>query len=215
LNYDPSQRPFWNQIGWQESGYELFHQWFYIDNQVFTLDSLKAVNQEFRYTVTPQMLSLNVFLFYSASTRLRNFPCLLRWQWFSCFYPLETKEPGFTWVCWCSIFGDHYRLAFVQRIPDHIYLPTLFVFSLYILAVGRFLSGTEMKIEKRNLPLSLLQIVLAGALLLQTGAVLRLDQSNAMNIQTREYLFAAVSDEVEASLHPWWYFMRVRFPTVG
>jgi hypothetical protein len=203
LNYDPSQRPFWNQIGWQESGYELFHQWFYIDNQVFTLDSLKAVNQEFRYAVNTPNAVFERFSVLFRKYQAEELSLLVALAVVFLFLPVGNKRTRiYLGLLVVYLLGIIIGLAFVQRIPDHIYLPTLFVFSLYILAVGRFLSGTEMKIEKRNLPLSLLQIVLVGALLLQTGAVLRLDQSNAMNIQTREYLFAAVSDEVEASLHP-------------
>jgi len=39
-----ADEPLWDSIGWGKSGYALFSNWYFIDNQVFTVDSFKVIN---------------------------------------------------------------------------------------------------------------------------------------------------------------------------
>ena len=198
--YNPSQLSFWNQIGWQKSGYDLFVNFLYVDNQVFTLEKMNLVNQEFRTAV--------------------NSPALVVQRLLEIFNRFQVEEISFFVTLTVVFLNLHFRtnrfriyigfltvylvgiliwLAFTQRIPDHLVLPSLFIFSLFLLAIGQYFTDTKTIIEKRSIPFSYLPIVLVGMILLQTLTFIQLDQVNTLRFKTRTSLFDAVSNSVRDS----------------
>jgi len=192
-----ADEPLWDSIGWGKSGYALFSNWYFIDNQVFTVDSFKVINSVHanRFNDLQQVKdSLNNLIRENRLEMVASVLVIVYAIFFS-------SRPAF-WRILSSlalliysasvIFG----ITYVSRMPVYMFLPMLLIISFEILGLNVFRQPMNGDESESNCWQAWAASILFVLIFLQANIMGKVDQ---VNYQRQQFISGFV-DEVEAKL---------------
>jgi hypothetical protein len=195
LKNDVQHQAFWDELGWGESGYELFANWVFVDRDVFTLQSLQAINQEYRYSLND---ASTVFQSYKSLATNNPFEVLaFLGTLVFIFYP-SRSIPGKQkrWLALTLTYSCLFLLglSIYLRLPYYILVPTLLMICISLLYENQTITfSTELpslphSSEKKAL------VFFAVLLFCQSMLLTRTDQINLTRQFSRNYIIKEVKD---------------------
>jgi len=198
-----SQQQFFDSIGWHQLGLRLFTGWFFIDTQVFSLESLKAINSAYKYSINDVSTVINTYdnLIKNNGSETFVFIAIVSLV-FSFSQGGGNKIKKALVFILIYLIGIISVLSFVLRMPDYILMPSLLIFTIYILAIGNDAIDPDIKTLKRIFPFTFYILFLVAVLIFQTFVLINLDQTNLHDQETRTYLIKGVNDKISSTINP-------------
>ena len=194
LKDDESHQAFWQELGWGESGYQLFNNWLFVDRKVFTLQSLQAINQEYRYSLNEPD---TIFQSYQTLASQNPFEILALLGVFCVIFvsPRSISTRQRKWLIGTSFYAVLLLLglSIFLRLPYYIFVPALLILCLILLYEGQikdeFSSTSQFALnQKKELAF------FAFLLFCQSLLLVRTDQINLTHQVSRDYILAEVTN---------------------
>lgn len=200
LNDPDTNIAFWNQIGWKKAGYSLFTSWIFIDNQVFTVGSLKEINKTFKYSINTRqdMLSYLTSLLDSSMAEILLTLLILLYS-LSISFGMPKQRKILLWLTIGEFIMIPVLVAVLSRMPVYIFQPVLFMLDVFALLLVSQAKDTE---ERTFLYPNHLVIILSILLLFQLFLIGRVDQENENNQRSYENLVNSTAELLEPGDHP-------------
>jgi hypothetical protein len=194
LKDDESHQAFWQELGWGESGYQLFKNWLFVDQDVFTLQSLQAINQEYRYSLNEPDTFLQSF---QTLTSQNPFEILtLLGVLFSVFVsPRFASSRQRKWQIGTSLYAVLLLLglSIFLRLPSYILIPALLILCL-ILFYEDQTGGTVSSAKQFTASQKKELLFFAFLLFCQSLLLARTDQINLAHQINRDYVLTEVKN---------------------
>jgi len=194
LKDDESHQAFWQELGWGESGYQLFKNWLFVDRDVFTLQNLQAINQEYRYSLNEPD---TIFQSYQTLASQNPFEILALLGVYCVIFvsPRSISTRQRKWLIGTSFYAVLLLLglSIFLRLPYYIFVPALLILCLILLYEGQikdeFSSTSQFALnQKKELAF------FAFLLFCQSLLLVRTDQINLTHQVSRDYILAEVTN---------------------
>ena len=208
-----SQQQFFDSIGWYQSGLRLFTGWYFIDDQVFSLESLKAINSVYKYSINDVSTVINIYGNLIKNNRLETFVFIAIVSLAFSFSQGGNNKINRTLIFILTyLIGIISVLSFILRLPVYIFIPSLLICSIYVLAICKDAIDPDLKTSKGIFPFNVYISFLLTILIFQTFVLINLDQTNLHNQETRTYLIKEVNDQISSTIYPLVVFQAGIFP---
>ena len=177
-------------IGWTKAAYSLFDNWIFIDDQVFTLQSLEAINAA--YSSSLQSLA-GVAATFGALLKLRWLEVILSLAvvGFSIFAFSRSGRRNLLIAIAIPVYIMLVNIAVTVflRMVDNIFYPSLFIIAM--LELGLMGVGTADKEFTRS-ELRILEILLLAFLLIKSAGMISIARQNRVNEVTAQSITQTV-----------------------
>ena len=200
---DNSQQQFFDNIGWHLTGLRLFINSYFIDNKVFSLESLKEINYAYKYSIYDfnTVITNHNNLINSFRSETLVFLAIVSLA-FSFSQGGENKILRNLIFILAYLIGIILVLSVILRMPSQIFLPSLFIFSIFILAIGKSAINPDHETFHGIIPMNIYVPFLAAILIFQTFVIINMDQINLRNQEARNQLIGEVNGKISYVINP-------------
>ena len=203
---------FLSRIGWDREAYNLFKDWIFIDDQVFTLKSLETINNNYSSSlqsldyVSKILWSLIKFRFLEVilSICIIGFSLYLIWN-------MGKRKRIIILAIPIYILLVNILVTIVLRMVDNIFYPSLYVQNLALLL---FIGINPIEDKNKNRTNQLFLLFLVGILFIKTLSLINIDHINIRNDAKAELIIETTERITNQSENPLIILQGSSFPDI-